>query len=54
MSDILRYLLENQAKMLQNLETLVKAESSSNRKDLVDRCGEIVQEFFFPASWGPW
>lgn len=46
MSTILNYLRENQINMLQSLEKFVKAESPSTKKDLVDRCGETLQELF--------
>ncbi|MFM1652079.1 M20 family metallopeptidase [Brevibacillus sp. B_LB10_24] len=46
MADILSYLQENQQHILADLETVVKAESPSNVKEQVDRCGTVLQSLF--------
>lgn len=43
-SEILNYMLINQNNMLSDLEQLVKKESPSNDKTLVDECGVFLQE----------
>jgi glutamate carboxypeptidase len=46
MSQILQYLRENEGEILQSLELLVKAESPSDKKALVDECGNILKKLF--------
>lgn len=46
LSQILNYLEQNKDNIFTSLERYVKAESPSNRKDLVDKCGEVIQDFF--------
>ncbi|WP_019120347.1 M20 family metallopeptidase [Brevibacillus massiliensis] len=46
MADILSYLQANQQHMLADLESVVKAESPSNDKEQVDRCGAVLQSLF--------
>ncbi|MEX2104697.1 MAG: M20 family metallopeptidase [Bacilli bacterium] len=46
MSELLYYLEGHKEQILQDLERLVRAESPTNRKDLVDRCGLVLQDLF--------
>ncbi|WP_240675741.1 M20 family metallopeptidase [Ammoniphilus sp. CFH 90114] len=46
MSKLLDYLQENQENILFDLETLVRAESPSQDKQAVDRCGHVLQQLF--------
>jgi glutamate carboxypeptidase len=43
MSEILNYLIEHQSEMEETLLKLVKAESPSTNKKLVDACGDVLQ-----------
>jgi glutamate carboxypeptidase len=45
-SRLLQFLQENQANMLAALETLVRSESPSDNKQLVDQCGHLMQNLF--------
>lgn len=46
MPKILEYTKSKQSNILETLERYVKAESPSNRKDLVDKCGKVLQDIF--------
>jgi glutamate carboxypeptidase len=46
MSAILEYLKQRQDDMILSLEMLVKSESPSDSKELVDQCGELLQRMF--------
>jgi len=46
MSEMLHYLTENQQDVYASLAQLVQAESPSDRKNLVDACGQQVQQMF--------
>jgi glutamate carboxypeptidase len=46
MPDILEYLKNNQTKMEETLLRLVQAESPSKDKNLVDLCGNVLQQEF--------
>jgi glutamate carboxypeptidase len=46
MSALLAYLNQNKEALLGDLERLVRAESPSNEKAAVDRCGHLLQELF--------
>jgi glutamate carboxypeptidase len=46
MSPIHSYLLTNRYAMLDDLESLVRAESPSDQKPAVDECGKVLQQLF--------
>jgi glutamate carboxypeptidase len=46
MSSIYSYLLSNQNAMLDDLESVVRAESPSDQKAAVDECGKVLQRLF--------
>ncbi|MEW9671283.1 M20 family metallopeptidase [Ammoniphilus sp. 3BR4] len=46
MSDVLAYLKHNQENILGDLEAFVRAESPSEDKEAVDRCGKMLQQLF--------
>lgn len=46
MTNILNYLIHSQQEIEETLLKLVKAESPSNNKALVDQCGDVLQEEF--------
>lgn len=46
MSGLLHYLKENQDHILADVERVVKAESPTQDKQAVDRCGEVFQSLF--------
>ncbi len=46
MSRLLEFLCDHQTAMLCDLEQLVKSESPSHDKYLVDQCGEVLQQLF--------
>ncbi|PLR71057.1 M20 family metallopeptidase [Bacillus sp. UMB0728] len=46
MQDVLSYLKSHQAEMLMDLEQLVKAESPTLNKELVDNCGAVLTKLF--------
>lgn len=46
MATTLKYLEDREQDIILSLEQLVRAESPSNRKDLVDDCGETLQSLF--------
>ncbi|GAA4724632.1 M20 family metallopeptidase [Brevibacillus fulvus] len=46
MSELYTYLQKNQLNILQDIETVVKAESPSNVKAAVDRCGAVLASLF--------
>lgn len=46
MSELLHYLKENQENILADVERVVKAESPTQDKLAVDRCGEVFQSLF--------
>jgi len=46
MQDVLSYLRKHQDQMLADLERLVKAESPTRNKELVDRCGRELRSLF--------
>lgn len=47
MSNIYDYLKDHEAEIMITLERFVKAESPSNRKSLVDHCGNVLSELFY-------
>lgn len=47
MSNIYDYLKRHEAEIITTLETLVRAESPSNDKVLVDQCGEVLSRLFY-------
>ena len=47
MSEILGYVKTERQRIFETLEKYVKAESPSDRKDLVDRCGRVLQDIVF-------
>lgn len=46
MSEILNYIESKHQNVFETLERYVKAESPSNRKELVDKCGRVMQGIF--------
>ncbi|MDF2679804.1 MAG: peptidase family protein [Brevibacillus sp.] len=46
MSELLHFLKENQTSILADVERVVKAESPTQDKQAVDRCGEVFQSLF--------
>ncbi len=46
MSFLLKFLQDNQSKMLSELESLVKCESPSHNKFLVNQCGQMLLDLF--------
>jgi glutamate carboxypeptidase len=47
MTDIFSYLKVNQLNILKSLEVITKAESPSLNKQLVDGCGQVIQNLFY-------
>jgi glutamate carboxypeptidase len=46
MLDLLQYAKENEANILADVERVVKAESPTQDKEAVDRCGQVFQSLF--------
>ncbi|GGK37264.1 hypothetical protein GCM10010965_32610 [Caldalkalibacillus thermarum] len=46
MTNIFSYLKDHEQHIFQTVETLVKAESPSHDKALVDECGQVLQDLF--------
>lgn len=51
MNKVLEYIKQHQEEMLEDLKTLVLAESPTHSKERVDQCGAEIQKLFTATGW---